>query len=82
MDEAQLMYSFNSKNTLSDVETRHILRECVVFDQHGHKVTTRQELHDQIEIRGILERVVKLYDPWRVRLGQNIALCADMGKLS
>jgi len=50
-------------------------------DLHGHQVSTRQELHDQVEVVGILERVVQLHDPRRVGFCQDVSLGSDMSQL-
>lgn len=81
VDEAQLVDGFNGENTLCDVETSDIFREGVVLDQHRHEVASGEELHDEVQILGVLEGVVELDDPWGIRLGQDIALCAYVGEL-
>lgn len=58
MDEAQLVHSFQSKGNLGHVEAGNVLGEDLVLDQHGHQVTTRQELHEHVEEGRILERSV------------------------
>ena len=46
MDEAEIMYSFYSEHAFRNVESRNVLRECIVLDQHCHQVAAREELHD------------------------------------
>ena len=55
MEEAKLVDSFDSHDNLCHVEPGDILREDLILDEHGHQVTTRQELHEQIEVCVILE---------------------------
>ena len=81
MDEAKFVDGFDSEDTLRDVETGNVLRERVVLDQHRHEIASGQELHDEVQVLWVLEGVVKLDHPWRIRLGQDIALCAYVGEL-
>ena len=81
MNEPKRMHRLDGKHALCDIESRHILRESVVLDQHGHEITPRKEFHDQVQVRRVLEGVVELDDPWRVGFSENIALCANMGQL-
>ena len=46
MDESKLMDRFYRQNALRDVESCNILGERVILDQHGHQISSRQELHD------------------------------------
>lgn len=57
MNKSKFVDRFNSQNTLCYVEPSHVLRECVVLDKHGHEIATRKELHDEVQILGILKRV-------------------------
>ena len=43
--------------------------------------TSRQELHDEVEVDGVLEGVVHLHHPGVVRLHQDVPLCPGMGNL-
>ncbi len=43
--------------------------------------TSRQELHDEVEVPLVLEAVEHLDHPGAVRLHQNIPLCPDMSNL-
>ena len=58
MDETEVMHGLDRENALRDVEPRHVLREGIVFDQHRHQVSSGQELHDEIQVCGVLERIV------------------------
>ena len=73
--------SFDSEDTLRNVETGDILREGVVLDEHRHQISTRQELHDEVEVGRVLEGVVQLHDPWRVGLGEDVAFGAYVREL-
>lgn len=81
MNEPELVNSLDGKNTLGDVEPSNILRECVVLDEHRHQITSGKELHDEVQVCWVLERIVKLHHPWRVRLGKDVALGADVREL-
>jgi len=48
---------------------------------NGSVLTSRQELHDEVEVPLVLEAVEHLDHPGAVRLHQNISLCPDMGDL-
>ena len=56
--EAKLVHSLYCHHNFGHVEAGDILGEDLVFDQHGHQITTRQELHQQVKIRSVLERSV------------------------
>lgn len=81
MDKPKFMNCLNRQNALGHVEPGNILAEGIVLDEHGHQVTARQELHDQIEIRRVLEGVEQLDDPRRIGLGQNVTFSAHMSEL-
>ncbi|KAH3665500.1 hypothetical protein OGAPHI_003686 [Ogataea philodendri] len=63
MNEAQSMNSLDGQNTLCNVESCHVLGEDLPLDQHSHQITSRKELHDQIEVKRVLERVVQRNNP-------------------
>ena len=81
VNEAYLVHGFNREDTLRDVETGDVLREGVVLDEHRHQISSWQELHDEVEVRRILEGVVELHDPWRVGLRENITFGAYVHEL-
>jgi hypothetical protein len=81
MDEAQLVHSLNSKNNFCHVEPGDILAEDLILDEHCHQITTGQEFHEHVKEGGVLERSVKLDEPWTLSVGENVALSADVGKL-
>lgn len=81
MDESKLVYRLDSEHQLSHVEPRNILREDFVFDQHSHQITTRQELHQHVQERRILERGVQLDKPRTVGVGQDVPLGTHVGEL-
>ena len=45
-----------------------LFRQGVLLHEEGHHVSARQELHDQVEVDGVLKRVVHLHDPLVVGL--------------
>ena len=63
MDESKLVDSLNGKCDLGHVKPRDTLREDFVLDQHGHQITTGQELHEHVEEGAVLERRVQLDNP-------------------
>ena len=50
MDEAEIVHCLDRQHALCHVEARDVLRERIVLDEHGHQVSSRQELHDEVEI--------------------------------
>ena len=58
VDESKLVDSLNRKNTFGHIEAGNVFRERVVFDEHGHQVTTWQKLHKHVEERVVLEGCV------------------------
>lgn len=74
MNEAQLVNALERQDALGHVEARYVVRECVVLDEHRHQISARQELHQQVEVLRILERVVQLHYPGTVALGQHVTL--------
>lgn len=81
MDEAQAVDGFNGENNFCNIESCNVLREDLVFDQHGHQVAAGQELHEHVEEGRILEGGEELDDPRAVGLGQDISLCSHVGQL-
>lgn len=82
MDEAKFVNRLDRQHTLGHVEPRHVLAEGVVLDQHGHEISSGQELHQEVEVVRVLERVVELNDPGRVGFGEHISFGADVRELS
>ena len=82
MNETKLVDGLNGEDTLRDVETSNVLRERIVLDEHRHEIASGQELHDEVEVCRILERVVELHYPWRVGLGEDVAFGAYVRKLT
>eukprot|EP00123_Amoebidium_parasiticum_P017429 comp23850_c0_seq1/m.41679 comp23850_c0_seq1/g.41679 ORF comp23850_c0_seq1/g.41679 comp23850_c0_seq1/m.41679 type:complete len:368 (+) comp23850_c0_seq1:444-1547(+) len=74
VDEVELVDGVQGQGQLSNVMAGGILRECVVADQQGHHVSPGQKLHHQIQVLGILERVVELHHPRVVCLRQYVSL--------
>ena len=81
MNESELMNIINSRSGLGNIELGHLFTERVLLDEQRHHVATWQELHDEIEISRVLERVVHLDDPLVIGLGQNIAFGANVRHL-
>jgi hypothetical protein len=81
MDEAELVHSFQSQCNLSHVETSNVLGEDFVLDQHGHEITTWQELHEHVKEGRVLERGMQLDEPRTVSVCKNIAFGTDVSEL-
>lgn len=75
------MDSVDGKYTFCDVESSDVLRECIIFNEHGHEIPTREKLHDKIQSLWVLEGIKQLDHPMGVGLGQNVALSTDVGQL-
>lgn len=81
VNEAHLVDILDGEDTFGNIEPGHVLREGVVLDQHSHQISARQELHDQVQVLGILERIIQLHNPRRFRLCQYISFRFDVSKL-
>lgn len=42
------MDCLDSEGAFCYVETTDVLRESVILDKHGHEISARKELHDQV----------------------------------
>lgn len=82
MNEAKLVHGLDGKNTLGHVKLGDILGKRVVLDQHRHQVSTGQKLHHEVEVVGVLKRIVELDDPCGIRFGEDVAFGADVGQLA
>lgn len=78
---AEVVNSLDRKNAFCHVESCDIFREDVVLHQHSHEITTRKELHDEIQVVRVLKRIEKLNDPRRRRFCKKVSLRANMSKL-
>ena len=58
MQETKLMNSLDSHDHFRHIESRNVLRENFILNQHGHQVTTWQKLHKHVEERVVLEGCV------------------------
>ena len=81
MDEAQLVYRLYGEDNFCHVEACDILGEDLILDEHGHQVTTGQELHEHVQEGVVLECGVQLDDPGAVRLGENVTFGAYVSQL-
>lgn len=81
MNKAILVDRLNGQNDLSNIESCDVLREDLILDEHSHKITSWQELHQHVEEVRVLEGCVELYDPGTVRLSQDITFRTDMSQL-
>ena len=59
MNETQLVDCFYRQGELSHIKAGDVLGEDFVFDEHGHEISTREELHEHVQEGGVLERRVK-----------------------
>ena len=81
MNEAQLVHSFNGQNNFCHVKPCNVFTKDLILDEHCHQVTTRQELHEHVEERRVLERSVQFDEPRALSVGEDVALSADVGQL-
>ena len=81
MYEAKLVHGLNSKRNLSHIEARDILGKDLVLDEHSHEIASRQELHEHVQERRVLERRVQLDQPRTIRVGEVVTLSSDVCQL-
>jgi hypothetical protein len=81
MDKAELVHSFQSQCDLGHVETSNVFGEDFVLDQHGHEITTWQELHEHVEEGRVLERGMQLDEPRTVGVCENVAFGTHVSEL-
>ena len=55
MNKAMLVYSFNGEDNFGNVESRYRNGEDLVLDEHSHKISSWQKLHQHVESALILE---------------------------
>ena len=58
-----LMHTLNGKDGLCHVELSRTLCEYVLLHEEGHEVAANTELHHQIQVQVILERIIQLHHP-------------------
>ena len=59
MDKAELMDIIDGESRLRDVELRAVLRKCILLHEERHHITTRQKLHDEVEVDRILANKIE-----------------------
>lgn len=69
MDKAELMDIIDGESRLRDVELRAVLRKCILLHEERHHITTRQKLHDEVEVDRILANKIESWKlvtklPW------------------
>ena len=74
VNETKLVNGFNGKDNFCHVKARNILGKNLVLDEHGHQVTSGQELHEHVKESSVLESGVQLHDPRAVGLGKDVTL--------
>lgn len=45
MNKSKIMNGLYGQDAFRQIKTSYILRECVVFYEHCHQVSSREELH-------------------------------------
>ena len=63
MNITNIVHSVDSQDTLGHVEACYIFGEHIVFHQHRHQITTWEELHDEVQVQRVLERIEQLNNP-------------------
>lgn len=76
------MDGFNSKNCLRDVESRHMFSQGILSHEKGHDITTREVLHNKVEVLSVLERIVKLHNTVTSNFSQQISFGSNMFNLT
>jgi len=72
------MDGFNSKNCLSNVESRHMFSQGILSHEKGHDITTREVLHNKVKVLGVLERIVKLHNAVTSNFCQQVSFSSNM----
>lgn len=78
MYEAKFVYAIDGEGRLRDIELRALFAEGVLLHEERHHVSAGQELHDEVEVHGVLETIVHLDDPLVVGFDEDIAFCTDV----
>lgn len=81
VNETKLVHGFYGQYNLCHIESCDVFGKDFVFDEHGHQVTSRQELHEHVQEGVVLERGVQLNDPRAVRFGEDVTFGSYVGKL-
>ena len=58
VDKAELMDIIDGESRLRNVELRAIFRKCILLHEECHHITTRQELHYEVEVDRILAIII------------------------
>jgi hypothetical protein len=73
------MDGFDSKNSLSNIESCHMFSQCILSHEKGHDITTREVLHNKVKILSVLERIVKLHNAVMTsNFGQQVSFSSNM----
>ena len=81
MDESHFVDGVDGQRSFCNVELRDFFWQCVFFHEECHHIATGEELHDEVQINGILKAVVHFDHPGVIGLNQDVAFCPDVGQL-
>mmetsp|Transcript_21584 Transcript_21584/g.65944 ORF Transcript_21584/g.65944 Transcript_21584/m.65944 type:complete len:442 (-) Transcript_21584:435-1760(-) len=81
VDILQRVHGGDGEAHLGHVHARLVLGEGVLAHEQRHEVAAREELHDHVQVRIVLEAVLQPHDPGVVRLGEHVALGDDVAHL-
>jgi hypothetical protein len=81
MDEPKLVDRFYGQCYFRHVESRDVLGEDLVLDEHRHQVSAGKEFHQHVQERRVLERRVQLDHPRRICFGQDVSLGSNVRQL-
>lgn len=78
VDESHLVHALNGARQLGNVEPRQLLTEHAQSDQQAHHITTRDVVHDKVQVVLVLEGVIQPHNPLVVCLSQDVSLSLDV----
>lgn len=79
--EAKFVYTIDCKRRLSHIELRTLFTQGIFFHKEGHHVPARQELHDKVQVHGVLEAVVHFNHPLMIGFYKDITFSTYVGYL-
>ena len=65
---------------LSCIEASPPLAKLLIFAQVVEQLAAIEEIHDEVELGGRLERIVQFYDKWTVNLFEDVPLSLRLNK--
>jgi hypothetical protein len=56
------MYRINGQTQLRNINSGLVLRQIIIIDENSHEVSSGYVLHDEVQVEGILERIIQTND--------------------